>query len=45
MKKRSFKNYLKKYESKFNDYRRINEERMDKYINKNLGELPFHQFF
>ena len=31
------------YESRFNDYRDINEEEMKKYINKNLSELPIHQ--
>ena len=41
-------NHLKiikeEYESKFNDYRDIDEEELEKYLNKNLGELPIHQF-
>ena len=32
------------YESKFDDYRDIDEEEMEKYIIKKLGELPIHQF-
>ena len=31
------------YESKFDDYREINEEEMKEYINKKLGQLPIHQ--
>ena len=31
------------YESKFNDYRDIDEEEMNNYVNKNLGEIPIHQ--
>ena len=30
------------YESKFDDYRDIDEEEMKKYINKKLGEFPIH---
>ena len=41
-------NYLKSieedFEGKFNDYRDIDEERMEKYINEKLGEPPIHQF-
>ena len=37
-------NIIKKlYESKFNDYRDIDEEEMNNYINKNLGEFPIHK--
>ena len=40
-------NHLKiikeKYESKFNDYRDIDEEELEKYLNKNLGEFPIDQ--
>ena len=32
------------YESKFNDYRDIDEEEMNNYINKRLGEFPVHKF-
>ena len=32
-------------DSKFNNYRKIDEEEMEKYINKKLGELPILQFF
>ena len=32
------------YESKFKDYRDMDEEEMEKYINRKLGELPIHQF-
>ena len=31
------------YESKFDDYRDINEEEIKEYINKKLSELPIHQ--
>ena len=31
------------YESKFKD-RKIDKEEMEKYINKELGELPIYQF-
>ena len=31
------------YESKFNDYRDITEEKMNYHINKEIGELPIHQ--
>ena len=31
------------YESKFNDYRDVDEEEMNNYINKKLGELPIHK--
>ena len=40
-------NYLKinkqEYESKFDDYRRIDEEEMEKHFNKNIGVLEVHQ--
>ena len=40
-------NHLKiikeEYESKFDDYRDINEEEMKECINKKLSELPIHQ--
>ena len=40
-------NHLKiieeEYESNFGDYRSIDEEKMEKYKNKKLGELPFHR--
>ena len=32
------------YEKKFNDYRNVDEEEMEIYINKKLGEIPIHQF-
>ena len=35
----TFKNVC---ESKFKDYRDIDEEGMNDYINKKLGELPIH---
>ena len=31
------------YESQFNDYRDINEEEKEKYINGKLSKLPIHQ--
>ena len=31
------------YESNFNDYRDIDEEEMNNYINKKLGEFPIHK--
>ena len=31
------------YESKYNDYRDIDEEEMNNHINKNLGEFPIHK--
>ena len=40
-------NHLKlnkeEYESKFDDYRDINEDEMKEHINKKLSELPIHQ--
>ena len=33
----------KVYESKFNDCRDIDEEEMNNYINKKLGEFPIHK--
>ena len=33
------------YESNFNDYRKVNEDEMNEYINKKLGELPILKFF
>ena len=33
----------KAYESKFNDYRGIDKEEMNNYINKKLGEFPLHK--
>ena len=33
----------KEYESKFHDYRDIDEEEMNNYINKNSGEFPIHK--
>ena len=36
--------FIKKdYEGKFDDYREIDEEEMNKYINKKLGEFPIHK--
>ena len=32
------------YEYKFNYYRDIDEEEIEKYINRKLGELPIHKF-
>ena len=32
------------YESKFHDYRNIDEEELEKYINRELGDLPIHRF-
>ena len=37
------KNIKEEYESKFNDYIDIDEEEMNKYINKKLGEFPIHK--
>ena len=31
------------YESKFNDYREIDEQEINNHINKKLGDLPIHQ--
>ena len=31
------------YESKFDDYRNINEDEMNKHINKKLSQLPIHR--
>ena len=33
---------LKKYENEFDDYRNTDDEEMENYNNKNLGELPIH---
>ena len=35
----------KVYESKFNDYRDINEEKANNFINKKVGEFSIHKFF
>ena len=36
--------FIKKvYESKFNEYRDVDEEEMNNYINKKLGEIPIHK--
>ena len=35
--------FKKVYESKFNDYRDIDEEEMNNYINKNIGEFLIHK--
>ena len=35
----------KVYESKFNEYRDRDEEKMNNFINKKLGELPIHKLF
>ena len=32
-------------ESKYDDYGDIQEEEINNHIEKNLGELPIHQFF
>ena len=32
------------YESKFDDYRKVNEDEMNECINRKLGELPVQQF-
>ena len=32
------------YEKNFYDYRNVDEEEMEIYINKKLGEIPIHQF-
>ena len=37
------KNIKEEYESKFDDYRDINEEEMKEHINKKLKQLPIHQ--
>ena len=34
----------KEYETEFDDYRKINEDDKNEYVNKKLGELPFHKF-
>ena len=31
------------YESKFDDYRDIDEEEVNNHINKKLGEFPLHK--
>ena len=38
-----FKIIEKEYESKFEDYRDIDEEEKEKYINEKLSKLPIHQ--
>ena len=38
------KNVKAENENRFNDYRDIDEDKMAKYIDKKLGELPLHQF-
>ena len=38
-KKKHLKNVKEEYESKFDDYRDIDGEEMEKFINKKLGEL------
>ena len=38
-----FKTIRKEFESKFNGYRDIDEEEMNNYINKKLGEFPIHK--
>ena len=40
-----WKIFKEEYESKFFDYRDIDEEEMINYINKNLGEFPIHKLF
>ena len=42
-KNKHFKIIEKEYENKFNDYRDIDEEKMEKYINGELSELTVHQ--
>ena len=37
------KNIKEEYENKLKDYRDIDEEEMEKYINKKLGEFPIHK--
>ena len=42
-KKHHLKIIKEEYESKFNDYRDIDEEEMNNYINKKLGDFPIHK--
>ena len=35
--------FKKEYESKFKGYRDVDEEEMNNYINKKLGEFPIHK--
>ena len=37
------KNIKEEYENNFDDYRQVDEEEMEKYINNKLVELPVHQ--
>ena len=37
------KSVKEEYENKFNDYRDIDDEEMNNYINKKLGEIPLHK--
>ena len=43
-KNKRLKIFKEEYESKFDNYRDIIEEEMEKYINKKIVELHFHQF-
>ena len=38
------KNAKAENENRFIDYRDIDEDKLEKYIDKKLGELPLHQF-
>ena len=42
-KKDQLKIFKEEYESKFDDYRKIDEEEMEKISIKKLGELPINQ--
>ena len=42
-KKNLLKTIKEEYENKFNDYRDIDDEEMEKYINKKSGDLPTRQ--
>ena len=36
-------NIKEEYESRFDDYRDIDEEEMNNYINEKLGKIPLHK--
>ena len=42
-KNHSLKTIKEEYESKYNDYRDIDEEELENYMNKKSGEVPIHK--
>ena len=43
IKNKHLKVIKEEHESKFNDYRVIDEEEMNNYINKKFGEIPIYK--